>query len=86
MLCTHCGHSQLCPGQPGQCGSTVRVSINFWVRLDIDPMLFYCWPTVGNGGPTLNQHWVNILSFLGSEHDTLTMCSFNVGPLSAMLA
>ena len=26
---------------------------------DIHPMLFQCWPTVFDAGPTLKQHWVN---------------------------
>ena len=26
---------------------------------DIYPMLFQCWATVFDAGPTLNQHWVN---------------------------
>ena len=24
---------------------------------DVEPMLFQCWPTVCDAGPTLNQHW-----------------------------
>ena len=31
------------------------------VARDFDPMLGYCWPNVGDGGPTLTQHWVNVL-------------------------
>ena len=27
---------------------------------DIHPMLFQCWPTVLDAGPTLKQHWVNV--------------------------
>ena len=27
---------------------------------DIDTMLFYCWSTVYNAGPTLIQHWINV--------------------------
>ena len=26
----------------------------------IDPMLFQCWSSVADGGPTLKQHWVNV--------------------------
>ena len=29
------------------------------------PMLGQCWPSVADGGPTLTQHWVNVL-FIGS--------------------
>ena len=27
---------------------------------DARPMLVYCWATVCDGGPTVNQHWVNV--------------------------
>ena len=27
---------------------------------DVDPALLQCWPTVADGGPTLNQHWINV--------------------------
>ena len=27
-----------------------------------DPMSILCWAIVGDAGPTLNQHWVNISS------------------------
>ena len=39
---------------------------------DVDPMLFLCWADVGDGGPTLKQHWVNVSCLLGpatSERD-----------------
>ena len=26
----------------------------------IEPMLFQCWSTVYDGGPTLKQHWLNV--------------------------
>ena len=32
----------------------------------IHPMLFQCWPTVFDAGPTLKQHWVNAPCLLGS--------------------
>ena len=32
----------------------------------IDPMLFQCWPTVDDAGPTLNQHRVNVTYLLCS--------------------
>ena len=32
---------------------------------DVDPMLVYCWSTVYDAGPTLSQHWVDVLCFLG---------------------
>ena len=28
----------------------------------IAPMLVYCWASVVDGGPTLNQHWVDVFS------------------------
>ena len=27
---------------------------------DVDAMLVDCWPTVADGGPTANQHWVEV--------------------------
>ena len=27
-------------------------------------MLFYCWASVGDDGPTLKQHWLNISRLL----------------------
>ena len=35
---------------------------------EFEPMLFYCWPTVG---PTLKQHWFNVSSLLGRFVDLL---------------
>ena len=32
---------------------------------DFDPMLFQCWPTVYDAGPTLNKHWANVSCLLG---------------------
>ena len=29
------------------------------------PMLFQCWASVVDGGPTLKQHWVNASCLLG---------------------
>ena len=34
---------------------------------DVEPMLIYCWPRVGDSGPTLNQHWFSVSRFLGSQ-------------------
>ena len=34
-------------------------------RRGIYPMLFQCWPTVFDAGPTLKQHWVSATSLLG---------------------
>ena len=32
---------------------------------DIHPLLYQCWPTVFDAGPTLKQHWVNVPCLLG---------------------
>ena len=32
---------------------------------NVRPMLISCWATVGDGGPTWNQHWVNVSHLLG---------------------
>ena len=34
---------------------------------DIHPMLFQCWASVGDGGPTLKQYWVNVSCLLGIQ-------------------
>ena len=60
----------------------------------VEPMLFYCWASVADNGPTLKRHWLNvscllghnIITFLPGKQDTLTQCFLNVGPLSATLA
>ena len=31
----------------------------------IDPMLVHCWASVVDGGPTLDQHWLDVSCFLG---------------------
>ena len=31
----------------------------------IHPLLFQCWASVEDGGPRLNQHWVNAPCLLG---------------------
>ena len=33
---------------------------------DIETKLFYCWASVTDGGPTIKQHWVNVL---GAQED-----------------
>ena len=32
---------------------------------DIEPLLVQCWASVVDGGPTLNQQWLNLSSSLG---------------------
>ena len=58
---------------------------------DADPMLVYCWASVEDAGPTLNQRWVNISCWLNVAQTIyiyklgldpfllLTQCWANVG-------
>ena len=32
---------------------------------DITPILFQCWASVADDGPTLKQHWVKVSRWLG---------------------
>ena len=32
----------------------------WWWRVNGGPLLFQCWATVYDGGPAMNQHWVNV--------------------------
>ena len=34
-------------------------------------MLFQCWPTICDAGPTLKQHWVNDACLLGISYHLL---------------
>ena len=34
---------------------------------DVYPMLFYCWASVADGGPTLTQHRINVSYLLPSQ-------------------
>ena len=36
-----------------------------WQTLNTDSMLFWCWSSVADAGPTSKQHRVNVLCFLG---------------------
>ena len=36
------------------------------LRRHVDSMLFPCWSSVKDGGPTLNQQWVGFLLFAGA--------------------
>ena len=36
----------------------------------IEPMLAYCWASVGDGGPTINHHWITVVN--GSVLPTLS--------------
>ena len=43
---------------------------------DVDPMLIQCWANVEDGGPTLNQYWVNVSCLLGLR-DTSDIARFS---------
>ena len=34
---------------------------------DAKPVLFECWATVADGGPTLKQHWLNVSCLLDTR-------------------
>ena len=38
----------------------------------VHPMLFQCWASIEDGGPTLKQHWVRVSCVLG--HQSLFKC------------
>ena len=40
---------------------------------DVESMLAYCWPTVFDVGPTINQQWINLLCLLGTGLDTFRL-------------
>ena len=60
-------------------GWTYRVCRVVWdsgpgSKHGIHPMLFQCWPSVFDAGPTLKQHWVNapcLLAWLSPETPVL---------------
>ena len=33
----------------------------------VDLMLFHCWPSVADAGPTSKQHWFNLSCFPGAH-------------------
>ena len=41
--------------------------LSYHLARDIHPMLFQCWASVEDGGPTLKQHWVNSPCLQGQE-------------------
>ena len=55
---------------------TDETSCNVWLLVrylqtrGIHPMLFQCWSTVSDAGPTLKQHWDNAPCFLGYQSVT----------------
>ena len=40
---------------------------------DVDPMLFQCWASVEDDGPTLKQHWVKVPCLLGMHYQPLSV-------------
>ena len=41
---------------------------------DSEPMLFQCWPTVYDVGPTLKQHWFSVLGLQGCHPGYMCEC------------
>ena len=39
----------------------------------VHPMLIQCWASVADGGPILNQHWVNVLCSRGKFYFSIDM-------------
>ena len=39
---------------------------------DAEPMLVYCWASVADSGPALNQHWLNVLMYIETRSLVLT--------------
>ena len=46
-----------------------------WFEVSIKPILFYCWPTVFDAGPTLNQYWYNVLCLLAADTGSTLLSS-----------
>ena len=44
------------------------VVVSLLIR-DADPMLVYCRASVADGGPTVNQHWVNRISVVSFRRE-----------------
>ena len=58
---------------------------DFQTYSSIYPMLFQCWPSVCDAGPTLKQHWVNAPCFLGySKVYDIRGGLFFRGPVAAL--
>ena len=47
---------------------------------DIEPMLAQCWASDVDGGPTLNQHWLNISCWLGSQKVSAHFTGMQIQP------
>ena len=50
---------------------------------DYHPMLVHCWAAVVDGGPTVDQHWVNVSGLLGSLHSWTCLWLFSVASTAA---
>ena len=42
--------------------------IHFIARKPANQMLVYCWPTIYDAGPALNQHWLYVLRLLADVY------------------
>ena len=40
-------------------------SMSFHQTRDVEPVLVWCWASVVDGGPIINQHWLNVSCLLG---------------------
>ena len=56
---------QLLPFGFAQLSLYHRETCTYQQTWDVDPMLVYCWPTVYDAGPTVNQRWANVSCFFG---------------------
>ena len=72
-----------CHGEAGACKARGFSAINSGksqakVR-GVHPMLFQCWASVCDAGPTLKQHWVNVPFFLGEGCDPAPLSYASAG-------
>ena len=49
-------------------------------------MMFQCWASAADGGPTLKQHWVNASWLLGTQNVSLVPLVFSTGAISRYLS
>ena len=45
-----------------------------WAMQGAEPMLIYCWASVADAGPTVNQHWLNIPCLLWYHRRPIVGC------------
>ena len=59
-----------------------RITLTSQQTRDIDQMLLLCWVSVVDGGPTLQQHLVNISCLLGLRLNTFITLISIIRPIS----